>query len=198
MGASAGATRQKLIDCAKELFYAEGFRNVGLDRILDEVGISKTAFYKHFPSKDDLMLAVLEHQSRWLQENFKELIRAHSGRLAADQLRGLFDVVEQIAQQDGFHGCIFVNVSMEFPLPHEPAHIEAARNRHAIETIVCEVAERAGAANPEELARELCLLMDGAYVTRQVTGDAGAVATARRLANRAIDAHLGTTQAAAS
>src|SRR5262249_23754233 len=80
--------------------------------------------------------------------------------------------------------------AMEFPLPHDPAHIEAANNRSAIEDIIFEVAERAGAANPEALARELCLLMDGAYVATQVTGEFHGIETARRIADRGIDAHL--------
>jgi AcrR family transcriptional regulator len=186
----ATTTHQRLIETGKSLFYAHGFRNVGLDQILDEVGISKTAFYKHFECKEDLMLAVLQAQSAWLQNSFKELIRERAGRRAADQLYGLFDVVEQIINCDEFHGCIFVNVSMEFPLPHDPAHREAAKNREAIENIVFEVAERAGAVDPEGLARELCLLMDGAYVVKQVTGQCHGVETARRIAERCITAHL--------
>lgn len=186
----AATTRQRLIETGRRLFYAHGFRNVGLDQILDEVGISKTAFYKHFPGKEDLMLAVLQEQSRWLQNSFKELIRERAGRRAADQLYGLFDVVEQIINCDEFHGCIFVNVAMEFPLPHDPAHREAAKNREAIENIIFEVAERAGAVDPEGLSRELCLLMDGAYVVKQLTGETHGVETARRMAERCITAHL--------
>ena len=186
----ASTTRHRLIGTAKNLFYQQGFRNVGIDQILSAVGLSKTAFYKHFPSKDDLMVAVLEAQSEWLQNSFRELIRDRAGRRAEDQLRGLFDVVDQIIHQQEYRGCMFVSVAMEFPLPHDPAHIEAAKNRKAIENIVFEVAERAGAADPESLACELCLLMDGAYATMQVTGDPQAVEFARRIADRCITAHL--------
>jgi AcrR family transcriptional regulator len=187
----ASDTRARLTEAALHRFYREGFREVGLDQILDEVGISKTAFYKHFSCKEELMAAVLEQQNRWLQETFKSLLRAHGGRAAADQLRALFDVVEQILERDDYHGCIFINASIEFPLPHHPAHQLAARNKQSIEDIVFEVAERAGASRPGELARELCLIMDGAYVARLVTGDPDVIATARRLADRAIREHLG-------
>ena len=64
-------TREKLIDAAIRRFYRDGFRCVGLDQVLSDVGISKTAFYKHFESKEDLMLAALEMQNRWLQETFR-------------------------------------------------------------------------------------------------------------------------------
>jgi AcrR family transcriptional regulator len=142
----ASDTRTRLTEAAISRFYRDGFRNVGLDQILDDVGLSKTAFYKHFRSKDELMLAALESQNAWLQQTFRQMIREAGGRSAADQLRALFDVVEQITEQDGYHGCIFINASMEFPLPHDPAHRAARANKAAIEEIVFELAERAGAA----------------------------------------------------
>ena len=125
----ASNTRQRLVESAGQRFYRDGFRNVGLDQILDDVGISRTAFYKHFESKDDLMLEVLEALNRWIQDVFRVMVRDRGGRSAAGQLRALFDVVEGVIAADGFHGCIFVNAAMEFPLPHEPAHEAAARNK---------------------------------------------------------------------
>jgi AcrR family transcriptional regulator len=187
----ASPTRQRLIESAKGRFYRDGFRNVGLDQILGDVGISRTAFYKHFGSKDDLMLEVLELQSRWIQDVFRTMIRERGGRSAAGQLGALFDVVERVIRTDGFHGCIFVNAAMEFPLPHDPAHEAAAGNKRAIEEIVHDLAERAGAADPRALAEELCLIMEGVYVTYQVSGRADAAHIARRVADRALAAHLG-------
>jgi AcrR family transcriptional regulator len=183
-------TRDRLIEAAIPRFYRDGFRNVGIDQVLSDVGISKTAFYKHFESKDDLMLAVLEHKNRWLQALLRDMSAARSERSPADHLRGLFDVVEQFIDADDFQGCIFVNVAMEFPLQHEPAHRAAAEHKQAIEAIVRELAEQAGAADPAALAKELCLVMEGAYVTRQVTGDRRSAEIARRVAERVIAAHL--------
>jgi Tetracyclin repressor-like, C-terminal domain len=96
--------------------------------------------------------------------------------------------VEYIVQSDDFQGCIFVNVAMEFPLPHEPAHIAAAQNKQAIEDIVHGIAIEAGALEPRSLAKELCLIMEGAYVTRHVTGDRQTVDIARRIAGLVIAA----------
>jgi AcrR family transcriptional regulator len=183
-------TRQRLIDAAVRRFYRDGFRNVGVDQILTDVGISKTAFYKHFESKEDLMLAALEVQNDWLQDKFRQMVRERGGPSARGQLRALFDVVEQIIESDDFQGCIFVNVSMEFPLLHEPAHQAAARSKEAIETFVHELAVEAGAAEPQALAQELCLIMEGVYVTRHVTGKPHTVAIARRLAERALNGHV--------
>ena len=78
---------------------------------------------------------------------------------------------------------------MEFPLPHEPAHVAALENKRAIESIIANLAEEAGAADPFALAQELCLIMEGAYVTRHVTGNIHTVDIARRIATLAISAH---------
>jgi AcrR family transcriptional regulator len=185
----AGETRQRLVAVAIRRFYRDGFRNVGIDQILADVGISKTAFYKHFDCKDDLMLAVLKHQSLWLQNTFHDMIRQRGGDSAIGQLRAVLDVVETIIGSDEFQGCIFVNAAMEFPLMHEPAHVAAAENKQAIHAIICEIATRAGATDPPGLAEELCLIMEGAYVTRQVTGNARTVDIARRITEQLIASH---------
>jgi AcrR family transcriptional regulator len=179
-------TRQRLIDAAGRRFYRDGFRNVGIDQVLADVGISKTAFYKHFESKEDLMLAALEDHDRWARQMFREMARERGGPTPIGQLHALLDVVEHIVQSDDFQGCIFVNAAMEFPLQHEPAHLAAAASKQAIEDIVCSIAAEAGAADPSALAKQLCLIMEGAYVTRHVTGNKQTVEIARRVADLVI------------
>jgi AcrR family transcriptional regulator len=186
----ASDTRERLTQAAVDRFYRDGFRNVGIDQILDDVGISKTAFYKHFKCKEDLMLAGLELQNEWLQETFRDMIRERGGGTATEQLIAVFDVVEQVIEQDGFHGCIFVNAAMEFPLPHHPVHQLSARNKEAILGIVHEVAERVGAAEPDVLAQELCMIIDATYVGRVVTGSSDVIESARRMAQRVIASHI--------
>ncbi len=184
------ATRQRLIEASIKRFYRDGFRNVGIDQILTDVGISKTAFYKHFECKDDLMLAALERQNVWLQNTFRDMIHQRGGDSAVGQLRAVLDVVETIMESDDFQGCIFVNAAMEFPLMHEPAHVAAAANKRAVEEIIRQIADRAGASDPKRLAEELCLIIEGAYVTRQVTGNRQTVDIARRVAERVIAGHV--------
>ena len=180
-------TRQRLVDAAVRRFYRDGFRSVGIDQVLSDVGISKTAFYKHFESKEDLLLAALQVQNAWLQDTFRMMIRERGGPTAIGQLHAVFDVVEHVIESDGFQGCIFVKVAMEFPLPHEPAHVAAHENKQSIESIVHALAEEARADDPRALAQELCLIMEGAYVTRQVTGNKSAADIARRVAKLVIE-----------
>ncbi len=182
-------TRQRLIDAAVKRFSRDGFRSVGIDQIIGDVGISKTAFYKHFESKDDLMVAALENQNEWLQNTFRTMIRERGGKSPVDQLYASFDVVETLIESDEFQGCIFVNVAMEFPLPHEPPHIVAARNKQAIEDIIHAIAAEAGAAEPRALAQQLCLVMEGAYVTRHVSSRPEAIDIARAVAHAVIQTH---------
>ena len=179
-------TRQRLVEAAIRRFYRDGFRSVGIDQVLADVGISKTAFYKHFESKEDLMLAALQMQNDWLNDTFRKMIRERGGPTAIGQLHAVLDVVEHIIESDDYQGCIFVNVAMEFPLPHEPAHIAASQNKQAIEGIVLVLAQDSGADDPHALAQELCLIMEGAYVTRQVTGNKDTVNIARRVARLVI------------
>jgi AcrR family transcriptional regulator len=181
-------TRQRLIEASVRRFYRDGFRNVAIDQILADVGISKTAFYKHFECKEDLMLAALEDQGRWVEQTFRAMIRERGGPSPLGQLHALLDVVEQIVESDQFQGCIFVNAAMEFPLPHEPAHVAAAQNKQAIEDIVHSIAVEAGARDPRSLAKELCLIIEGAYVTRHVTQNKQTVDIARRVAKLVISA----------
>jgi AcrR family transcriptional regulator len=183
-------TRERLIEAALRRFYRDGFRGVGVDQVYTEVGISKTAFYKHFESKEDLMLAALEAQNVWLQDTFRRMVEARGGPTPAGQLRALFDVVEQVIESDDFHGCIFVNATMEFPLAHDPVHVAAARNKQAIEDFACEIGARGGARDVRSLAQELCLIIEGAYVTRHVTGNRQTVDIARRVAEGVIARHL--------
>jgi AcrR family transcriptional regulator len=190
-------TRERLVEAAVRRFYRDGFRNVGIDQVLADVGISKTAFYKHFDCKEDLMLAALEMQNNWLQNAFRTMVRERGGT-AVEQLHAVLDVVEHIIESDDFQGCIFVNVAMEFPLQHEPAHVLASQSKKAIEDFVHALAVEAGASNPRGLAQELCLLMEGAYVTRQVTGNKHTIDIVRRLAKLIIDSHCKATAASPS
>ena len=186
----AADTRQRLIDSARQRFYRDGFRNVGIDAVLGDVGISKTAFYKHFSCKDDLMPAVLEDHDRWFREVFMEMIRRHGGEDPVSQLLAVMDATGEVIDKPGFRGCIFVNAAMEFPLPHDPAHAASLRHKRAIEEFVHDLAERARVADPVALAAELCMIIEGAYVTRTVTNDPATIVIARRLAEQTIARHV--------
>jgi AcrR family transcriptional regulator len=186
----ASSTRQRLVEVAHDLFYDEGFHTVGLDRILAEVGVTKTTFYNHFESKDSLMLAVLDHHDEWWRTTFAQKRRDYGGDTPRGQLGAVFDVVEELINGDDYNGCIFINVAVVYPAPHDPAHEAAARHKHAMESIIRELAAYAGATDPAAYAQELTLLMEGAYVTQQVTRRPETADIGRRLARLVAEKHL--------
>jgi AcrR family transcriptional regulator len=190
----ATSTREKLIQTAHDLFYFEGFHMVGLDRIFEGVGVTKSTFYNHFESKDDLILAVLRWHDRWWQDTFRQMLRSHGGDTPRGQLLAIGDVLDDMFQGacgGEFNGCLFVNVAVEFPLPRDPAHRLAAEHKEAMEDILREIAGYAGAPEPKAMAQELALLMEGAYVTRQVSGSEAPAEVARRLIRMVVERHLG-------
>jgi AcrR family transcriptional regulator len=186
----ASSTRRRLIEAAHDLFYDEGFHTVGLDRILSEVGVTKTTFYNHFESKDSLMLEVLKHHDEWWRNTFAHKLREYGGDTPRGQLDAIFDVVEELINGDDYNGCIFINVAVAYPAPHDPAHEAAARHKVAMEAIIRELAGYAGAADPTAFAQELTLLMEGAYVTHQVTRRNETADIGRRLAHMVAEKHL--------
>lgn len=183
-------TRERLIRTAHDLFYEQGFHAVGLDAILTAVGVTKTTFYNHFESKDDLVGEVLRFHDRWWRDTFCALLRKYGGDTPRGQLEALFDAVDEFLVKDEYNGCFFVNVAVQFPLAHDPAHIAAAEHKQAMEGIIRELAGYAGAADPRAFAEEMSLVLEGAYVTRQITGNPRTSAIAKRVAGMLMDRYL--------
>src|SRR5689334_1791195 len=187
----APRARDRLLAAAEDLFYRDGFHAVGVDRILAETAVTKTTFYNHFESKEALIIEVLEVRDQWWRKTFAERLRAHAGDDPARQLHAIFDVLDEFITADAFNGCMFVNVAVEFLPPHVPAHRAAAEHKELMSAMLRDLALRAGARNPIALAEELALLMEGSYVTRQVTGNRDAAAIGRRAAAVLIGRQLG-------
>lgn len=183
-------TRTRLLEAAHALFYREGFLSVGLDRILHEVGVTKTTFYNHFPSKDDLIVAVLEHHDRWWQQTFCEMLRERGGLHPRRQLACIFQVLEEMFRGGEFMGCIFINVAIDFPQPHMPAHQAARSHKLAMEQILTDLADACGAEDPRGFAEELSMVMEGSYVTQHVMGKAHTARIAQRVGELVIGKHL--------
>lgn len=181
------SSRERIIQSAHDLFYRHGFHAVGLDGLLAEVGVTKTTFYNHFDCKEDLVAEVLRVHDRWWRDTFRDRLRQRGGDSAKAQLLAIFDVIDELVQCGDYNGCFFVNVAVQFPQPHDPAHQAAAQHKQSMHDIVREIAAYAGAADPERLASEISLLMEGAYVTQQIVRDAERMNVARSLAAELIE-----------
>ena len=197
-GTSVGeptSTRDRLIEAALGLFYQYGFHAVGLDRILADVGISKQAFYKHFPSKDDLAVEAIRLRDRRESAAFMRQVlrRATDGDGGAEPRRvllAMFDVLDDWFNHPDYTGCLFLTACAEFPSPHDPIHQAAAAHSKASLAEMCRLAEAAGADEPAALAGELKMLIAGAITDRLVLGDNSSAKVARGLADLALARHL--------
>ncbi|MGP1310157.1 MAG: TetR/AcrR family transcriptional regulator [Phycisphaerales bacterium] len=183
-------TRERLIRVAHDLFYEHGFHAIGLERIIDEVGVTKTTFYNHFESKDAIIVEALRWHDRWWKDEFSRLLRKHGGDSPRARLCAIFDAIAEAMREPGYKGCIFINVAVQFPACADPAHIEAAAHKRSMQGVIEELAAFAGAAKPRALAEELSLVMEGAYVSEQVLDDPRCADIGRRLAEMIIERHL--------
>ena len=160
--------RQRLLETAQRLFYRNGFRAVGIDTIIAEAGVAKMSLYRHFPSKDDLIVAYLEDSSRQFWEWLNDAT-AHSED-PAEQLVDIFVATERLTISPECLGCTFQSTTAEFPDPDHPAHRVAVAHKHAIRDRFADLALQANLRDPEELAFQLQLLMEGALVAARMFG----------------------------
>lgn len=186
-------TREKLIQAGHEIFYREGFLAVGLDRLLHEVGCSKQTFYNHFESKDDLIVAVIDEHHRWWSTELRERLQRVAGDDARGQIVAMFDVMHEIMNDPTYRGCIYINAAVEFPQPHHPAHQSARRAKADGVALLVELAEQAGSSDPQALAEEIDMLIEGALITRQVSPDCDVCFVARRAAETILEKYLPAT-----
>ncbi len=185
-----GTTRDRLIDAAIDQFYRFGYNAVGLDRILEAVGITKTAFYKHFESKDALILAALERRDRHDVAELLTLIESRAADGPKAQLLALFDLLRDWFQDETFRGCMFMTAAIEFPNPNDPIHVMAEEHSRHLQDALVEVAATAGMPSPESLAGQLMLLVAGALTARHVSNDQVAAEAAFIAAEALIERHL--------
>lgn len=153
------AARERILEAAFALFYARGLRAVGIDLIIAESGVAKATFYKHFPAKDDLVVAYLDKVDGVWSAQLREAATA-AGHDPADQLVGLFDALGSACRREGYRGCAFINAAAESQ-PGTPVHDRTVAHKSAVLSWVRGMAAGAGAQDPDRLARSLTLLLDG-------------------------------------
>jgi AcrR family transcriptional regulator len=155
----AAAPRDRILETAFRLFYARGVRGVGVDAVIAESGVAKATLYKHFRSKDDLVLAYLDKVDRAWRAQL-EAASEDAGPDPRDRLVGMFDALTTACRQDGFRGCAFINTASEAE-PGSKVHARTVEHKAAVRAWVRDLAASAKAPDPEGLSRALTLLLDG-------------------------------------
>lgn len=174
--------RQRILETASQMFYRDGVRAVGIDAIIAHSGVAKMSLYRHFPSKDALVAAWLEERNAffWRRWDKAEASGANDPRA---RIAAILDMVAATASHPGWRGCPFLNTGTEFPEPNHPARAVILAHKHIVQERLRTLAAAAGARDPDLLARQLQLLIDGAYAIGQSLGPdgpAGTVASAGR------------------
>lgn len=175
--------REHLLEVALDLFSREGFHATGIDRILAEAQVAKMTLYKHFKSKDELIVAALRLKDQQFNDS---LVKAIEG-LMADKYRGqplgvvnaLFDAVGEWVSGEDFYGCTFINACAEYSDLSNPIHRLVADHKLAMVNIIRALITPLQVDKPDYLAQQLAMLIDGAIVTAQTTDNRDAIDMAR-------------------
>ena len=185
----ASSKRDQLIDTALRLFYENGFHATGIDKVLAESGCAKMTLYKHFKSKDELILAVIRRMDETMRNDLMRGVerRAKSPR---ERLIALFDILEEWFKRPDFKGCLFMHASGEFPDEDHPVLNACAEHQRRTHNYISEQAAAAGAADPGDVADELMLLIVGSATRSHVTHDPTIAQVAKRAAIKLIDQAL--------
>lgn len=179
--APATTTRQRLLDAAIVRFYEHGFHAVGIDAIIEDAGVTKTTFYNHFESKDDLIVAVLVDQDRRDMEALAEMLTTHGGDARAKAL-AIFDLIADWVNDPEFKGCLFINASVQFPNPNDPVNKTAAQHGASLVRVFTDLATEFGAPDPRALGKQFCMLVVAGITGRHSGSDMEAADMARDIA----------------
>lgn len=161
--AKSSDARQRIVETAERLFYAEGIRAVGIDRIIAEAGVAKMSLYNHFPSKDDLILAVLQYREEKFDGMFKGFMDQHAGK-GMGRLEAFFAALKDWFESPGFRGCMFINAHVELADVNHPASQFSARHKERFHQMLRTIIEESVGVKSEAVAPAIALLVEGAIV----------------------------------
>jgi AcrR family transcriptional regulator len=177
---AAGGARDRIVRTAYDLFSHHGIRAVGIDRIVAEADVAKMTLYRHFASKDALVLEVLRVREQvwtygWLQAEIER-----RAKTPADRLLVIFDVLDGWFRGPDYEGCTFIRTVMEMHDPASPAHVEAVRRLDNVRKLLRGYARDAGVADADGIAHQVHIVMMGAIVSAS-RGDRQAARRAGKL-----------------
>lgn len=161
------SVRDRILDTAADLFYQEGVRAVGVDLVVERSGVAKTSLYRHFTTKDELVAAVLERDDADYWIVWDKTATRHRNA-PKDELKAHLQWIARDIAAPKYRGCPFINVATEFPAPDHPARAVALRHKAELRRRLGTLAKQIGVTKPDNLASQIALLIDGAYVCGQL------------------------------
>ena len=178
--------RQRILESAYELFSRRSINAVGIDEVVDNAAVAKATLYRHFPSKDELVLAFLERREQVWTKEWVEAEARQRGDTPEEQLLAIFDLFDEWFRRDDFEGCSFVNVLLEMNDRESTLGRASADHLAAIRTILRTLAEEGGFRDPDAFAHSWHILMKGSIVAAG-EGDREAATRAKAMGRLLID-----------
>lgn len=175
--------RPFILDTALRLFKQQGYQATGVDLIVEATGLAKTTLYRHFPSKDDLIVAAINRDDERARDAMRRFVERRAGT-PVDRLLATFDFLKSWIASDEFRGCPFLAAAGEHSDSDSAVFRAAALHKRLVLAYFEELAHAAGLRDAKRIAAEMNLLHEGATAVAQVTRDATAVQQARRMAAR--------------
>jgi len=173
--------RERIVETADRLFYSEGVNSVGIDRIIAEAGVAKMTLYNHFASKDELIVAVLQHRDAVVFKLFKAQMEASSSRKGG-RLAGFFTALKKWFASPGFRGCVFINTVAEVSQPDHPAVLYAADHKERFNRLLADAIKQQVPAASAATIDAIALLVEGAVVMAVMQRSSKPADTARKAA----------------
>lgn len=180
---SEATPRDRLLETAARLFYAAGIHAVGVDRLVTEAQVTRATFYRHFPTKDDLVVAYLQARHNAIRAGVHEATRAKAG---TEAVYAIFELVGAETCGPGFRGCPFINAAAEYPDPDHPVRTAITNHRAWFSTTFRTYLAQAGHPDPDRAAATLVLLRDGALSGGELDDPEAVRATLRHAARAVI------------
>lgn len=183
-------TRARIIEAAARLYYGEGIRSVSVDAVAEKAGVTKRTLYYHFKSKDDLIAAYLDARDQPNLKTFARWFQDTKGALPA-KIEGIFTNLAKSARNPKWKGCGFLRTAAELAgLPGHPAMKIGARHKSNVESWLAGVMSDGGIRNAGDLARQIVILLDGAFSTTLIHRDPAYIEAAGRAAAGLVSARL--------
>ena len=181
------AVKERILETASELFYRMGVRAVGVDLVVSRADVAKTSLYRHFGTKDDLIAAFLEREDADFWRHWDQVTERHRDDPRAE-LDAHLDWIGERVGRANYRGCPQINVAAEFPDMNHPARKVAAAHKREMRRRLRSIAERLGVDRPDELAGQLAVLINGAFVSAQMFEPGEATPLLRQAAHSLIAA----------
>lgn len=156
--------RERIVDTASTLFYQRGVRAVGVDLVVQEAAVAKTSLYRYFPTKDDLIVAFLEREDLEFWALWDGVAKQHAGD-PLGELEAHMRWIGHRLTRSNYRGCPQINVAAEFAEVDHPARQVSKRHMQALRSRLRDIAKRARAPRPDQLAAQLAVLVNGAFVS---------------------------------